>query len=208
MLLWVTMYLFGCGGTASTPGGETTPAGTGSQGGEAPSQEGVTVADLKAICNEVPCRPDTEVQMMVDEERFFQTQVYASPYVYDDIVNILTGEAIFFEADVAPDGRLTNLMYVSNAVHPEKTFEVSFSQNTEGRNHRGMLLHIKSPFDGIVRYRAGISIVGREGILKTSTCPLHKGIPAMEMWQDLILHVVLSDFRIVDPKDPDASICN
>ncbi len=171
-------------------------------------EEARQLRELQEICAKVSCRPETEVTLMVDAERFFQTTVISSPYVYDGVVQILPGEKLYFEADHQADGSLANLRHVEQPVNLERTFEASFFQDTEGREHRGMILRIKSPMDGIVRYKAGINLAGRDGVFKTSTCPLRQGVPVMEMWQDLILFAVLTEFRIVDPESGEASVCD
>jgi hypothetical protein len=69
-------------------------------------------------------------------------------------------------------------------------------------------MKITSGFSGNVRYTAGIMPPGSNDIFRTGTCPLHSGIPAMEMWQDLIMAVHLTDFYIENADDPNAGSCH
>lgn len=210
----IGVLLAGCGGTAPRTEASSAPveseANERASGADTPmdAETAARLQEIGQICREVACRPDTEVTLMVDEDRYFQTTVHGSPYIYDGLVSVLAGEEIHLEGEVGADGVIANLRYVPEIVNPEKTISITLFQAAEGRVHKTMMMKITSGFGGNVRYTAGIMPPGSNDIFRTSTCPLHSGIPSMEMWQDLIMAVHLTDFHIENADDPNAGSCH
>ena len=211
----------GCGGTSKKTVAEipseamempesTASSSSFSNSDEAPPMDAETAARLQEIdkiCEEVPCRPDTDVQLMVDNDRFFESTVHGSPYVYDGLVSVLAGEEIHVEGNLDASGKVVDLHYVPAVVHPSRTITIAFAQTAEGRIHKSMIMKISSGFEGTIRYSAGIMPAGSTDVFGTSTCPIRSGVPVMEMWQDLLMSVHLTDFHIEDPNDPNAGAC-
>ena len=212
---WILML--SCAGTApqsvaSVPAekSEEPPSSPSIANSDETPMDAETAAQLKEIeqiCRQVPCRPDTDVQLMVDEERFFQSTVHGSPYVYDGLVSVLAGEEVHVEGTLDGAGKVIDLQYVPEIVHPSRTISIEFVQTAEGRIHKSMIMKITSGFEGTLRYSAGIMPVGSADVFGTSTCPIRSGVPVMEMWQDLIMAIHLTDFHIEDPGDPNAGAC-
>lgn len=161
--------------------------------------------EVRELCRKVACRPSTQVRLVIPGGEVVDGTVMMSPYVVDDVLSVVPGETLYVEGDVEAD-RLVRLRVVPAIAAPERTVTVRFSQEPGGPGHM-MLLTVKQETGRIMRYRAGIAILGTEDVYDTSTCPVHSGVPVMEMWPDPIVHVLLGEFRLLDPGDPDASGC-
>jgi hypothetical protein len=135
------------------------------------------------------------VSVRVDEGRVLQFEVPPRPYVIGGrIATVVLGDDYFVAADVR-DGHLVNLRHVHDA--GPNTLRLKLEGAPDG--HVGAVLTITSTFDDVLRYHAGVSVVGREGIFKTSACPVIK--LAVEHWPEPVAMVALADLRVNDPGD-------
>lgn len=161
--------------------------------------------EVRELCLKVRCRPNTEVRLVTPGGEVVDGMVMMSPYVIDDVVSVVPGETLYVEGDVELD-RLVRLRVVPAIKAPARTVTVRLAQERGGPGHM-MLLTVKQETGRIMRYKAGIAILGTQDVYATSTCPVHSGVAVMEMWPDPIVHALLSEFRLLDPGDPDASGC-
>lgn len=125
-----------------------------------------------------------------------------TPVIQDNKIFVFAGQAMYIEADRAPDGSLSNLHLVKEIVHPEKTVSITFTQEAKTPGGVGMMLVIHNPFDQPLKYSAGMmSLDGSDGaIYATDTCPIIAKINGVELWPMPIFQVVLSNLHTLDPK--------
>lgn len=82
--------------------------------------------------------------------------------------------------------------------NPEKTIELEFNQNTEGRNHKMMMLKTKNPFDAKFEYSALMYTVGNDKWIKTTILPVPPKFSGYETWNNIIITPVLSDWKFTN----------
>jgi len=129
-----------------------------------------------------------------------------SPIVSGDLITVLAGEKVFVEGDLK-DGRLTNLVAVQQASHPDRTLVFELKQEPSIGDGTGMILKVESPFPGALKYRLGMMLVSDERLRKTSSCPLFQGKPVYEHWSHPLFQVVAAGFRVVEESSEDATRC-
>lgn len=162
-------------------------------------------ADFDALCQTVECRgPTTVVLVKEDGTRFEWSKLRVYPVVQNDNwVTIFPGETLLLEADVSGD-RLVNLRSVKENKNPERTLVFDFKQGFTGKTD--MLLTVKNPFPRTVKYRLGMQLLDKDGLLKTSSCPVIAGGSAFEMWPHPIFQLVVLEFNLL-PGNPTTATC-
>ena len=146
--------------------------------------------------NEKEYREEFTLKIPVDSVQFYQQEVQKSKYfVKEGVLQIFPGENLFIETET--DGnKITAMKIVKENLNPEKTIEIKFYQTTDGRKHEQMMLEVKNPFDKELNYDAMMYIVGHKDWIKTSIIPIKPKLMNFEMWNDVIITLVLSNWRI------------
>lgn len=85
---------------------------------------------------------------------------------------------------------------VKENLNPKKTIEISFDQLGTERKHDGMMLKVTNPFSKELSYGALMFIVGNDHLLETSIVPIRPGLEGYEMWNDVIISLVLVDWAL------------
>ena len=85
---------------------------------------------------------------------------------------------------------------VKENLRPDKTIIIEFNQNVKGRIHDGMRLTVKNPFDKILKYEALMYINGGTKWIPTSIIPIRPNLVNFELWNDVILSLVLLEWEI------------
>jgi hypothetical protein len=123
------------------------------------------------------------------------------------MATVFPGETITVEGTLR-GGQVVDLVAVDCPVHPDRTITLELQQVTNVGDGTGMMLKVQSGFPGVLKYWLGMALpVGRAGIVKTSCCPLHQGMPILEMWPHPILELYAGEFRAVDPAAAGANTC-
>lgn len=121
------------------------------------------------------------------------------PIVSGPYVTIFPGEEVLVEA--TPEGdRLTRLTAVETVTHPERTLRFELSQVADKVD---MMLVVKSPFDRPLKYRLAMVLPPSDALHETSTCPVTARGAAYEHWPHPILHLVATNFRLIEPSSPE-----
>jgi len=84
---------------------------------------------------------------------------------------------------------------VKENLHPEKTLIISFSQQTEGKSHKGMMLKIVNPFNKKLEYEAKMFIMKYNKWTPTTVLPISPKLSAYELWTDLIVTIALTGWE-------------
>lgn len=84
---------------------------------------------------------------------------------------------------------------VKENINPTKTIEIEFSQKTVDRKSDGIILQVSNPFDKVLNYSAMMYTVGKNKWSKTSIIPIQPKLTNFELWNDVIITLVLSDWH-------------
>jgi hypothetical protein len=143
----------------------------------------------EAVCQRVPCRPDTTVRLKLNNKEYFEIEFPKGPYVADGFINVLAGEELLVEFDAA-DGTLSNPHYVKTAANPERTISFRLEQTDEGT-----ILRVKNPFSKPVIYDCLIQHYSEQRLRKTSIVPVQAGLVSFEMWPYPVAQALISNVR-------------
>lgn len=145
--------------------------------------------------NEKPERETFDLKVAVDSVNFYQESVKVSPYfIYDKTIQIYPSEKLFIEVEIKKD-TIASMKVVKKNLNPKKTIELDFIQNVNGRNHESMFLTVKNPFNKNLRYDALMYVLGNKDWVETSIIPVRAKLQSIEMWNDIILSIVLTNWR-------------
>ena len=164
-------------------------------------------AELEQVCKTTLCRTPVPIRLkLTGGKKFEMTFPAPMPIVSNDYVTVEAGEKVFVEARVEKE-RLVDLVAVKKVTHPERTLLLELTQEPSIGDATSMVLKIESPFAGVVKYELGMMLVSDNGFRATSCCPLHAKKPVFESWPHPIFQLTAGDFRLVDPKSKEASLC-
>lgn len=171
--------------------------------------------DFARFCTSNPCRGQTIVDLVTDDGTPLRVELpMAPPIVQPGFVTIYAGESIILEADVEGD-RLVNLRAVPQLVHPDRSIQLRFHQDTTMRHGTDMVLLVQNGFSQRLKYRLGMLLPSDPEpppgqpppIRRTTSCPVLPGQAAYEHWPHAIFLLVATEFHLVDGDDPTAAIC-
>lgn len=171
--------------------------------------------EFARFCTANPCRGETVVELVKDDGTpFHLTLPMAPPIVQPGFVSIYAGETIILEADVEDHG-LVNLRAVPQVMHPDKSVEFRFAQDTTMQNGSDMVLAIRNGFGRPLKYRLGMLLPSDPepspgqppSIRRTSICPVQPGTASYEHWPHAIYLLVVADLRLIEAGDPAATVC-
>lgn len=141
-------------------------------------------------------RKPFKLTLAVDSLRFYEQEIEKSPYfVKDNILQIFPGEKIFVEVETKKN-EIVSMKTVSENIHPKKTIEIEFRQKANGKISELMILRVNNPFKKKLSYEAMMYIVGHDKWIKTSILPVGPTISGVETWTDVIVTLVLSDWKL------------
>lgn len=146
--------------------------------------------------NEKPFRENFTLELSVDTLNYYKQEIKKSPYfVKEKMIQIYPSEKVLVEVEIDKD-TIANMKVVKENLHPEKTIVIDFNQRKDGRIHRSMMLKVENPFDKKLIYEAGMFVVGHNQWISTSIMPVHKKLMGIELWNDIIITLILSDWRL------------
>jgi hypothetical protein len=147
--------------------------------------------------NENNYREEFILKIPVDGKKFYEQKVEKTPYfVREKILQIYPGENIFIEVEKTKN-EITKMKVVKENLNPEKTISVKFSQEVKERKSEYMMLQIVNPFEKDLEYKALMFIVGHDQWIETNVLPIHSKLTGIEMWNDVIISIVLSDWKLL-----------
>lgn len=147
--------------------------------------------------NDRTLRDSFTLSMPVSKDTYYESPIPSSPFVVGPkILQLFPGETVLLEI-VEQNGLITNIKTVKENKSPERTLEISFVQNVEGKAHLNMVLKVKNPFKRDLLYDATIRLMKTEKWVKTSIIPVKGQLLGMEMWPDVIISVALTEWRFL-----------
>ncbi len=149
-----------------------------------------------AQTNELPKRNAFNLHIAVNDTSYYNEEIAASSFILPgNTIQLYPGEKVFIEVELIKN-EIKSMKSVKENLHPEKTLVISFSQQTEGNMHQGMMLEIENPFDKKLEYKANIFLMNTQKWLITNVWPVRAKISSYESWQDLIITIGLSDWKL------------
>lgn len=141
-------------------------------------------------------RDSFQLKVAIDSVNYYKQEIPKSPYfVENKILQIYPSEKIFIEAEIKSDS-IHSMFVVKENLNPEKTIIIEFKQKVKGRIHDGMMLSVKNPFNKTLKYEALMYINGRTDWVSTSIIPIQPNLVNYELWRDIILSLVLLEWKI------------
>ncbi|KOS05052.1 hypothetical protein AM493_02645 [Flavobacterium akiainvivens] len=150
--------------------------------------------------NDLPNREAFTLKLAVDNDQFYEMDVEKSAYLpAEKVLQIYPGEKVFVEAEIKAD-TIFSMKTVKEIKFPERTISIEFKQSVkeDGKGHEQMLLSVKNPFGKYLAYNAAMYIVGHDEWIDTSIIPVYPKIVGYEMWNDVIISIVLHSWRLQD----------
>ena len=146
---------------------------------------------LNEYCAANSCRGDIDVLVatMNGEVRLQNSEFW--PVIYNDEIIVLPGERLLIEADLDNDNGIQNLRYVEQNLHPERTFELYFSQR---RGSYGMQFSLRNPFDVPIKFDIALTDVAGNS-MSVGSCPVRAKRSYLERWANPAKQLTLSNPR-------------
>ena len=147
--------------------------------------------------NDRPVRDSFTLTMPVGNDMYYESHIQSSPFVVGPkILQLFPGETVLLELE-EQNGVITNIKTVKENKNPDRTLEIKFVQNVEGKTHSNMMLKVRNPFKRNLLYNATIRLRKSEKWVETSIMPVTAGLFGLEIWPDVIISIALDEWRFV-----------
>jgi len=161
---------------------------------------GDTELSQQEICSITTCREEGVAQVWLAGNRYVEIQLEGSAIAYDANISLYPGDKYSIEADFS-EGQISNLR-PALAESTKSTISVSFEQEVEESGQIQTYLLVHNPFDYPLRYEAYMETEGGEDYQYTSSCPVQPGLMTYEQWQYPVVHLMLTEVRLLTDYDP------
>ena len=136
------------------------------------------------------------LHIAADETQQYEAPIAEGPFfVKEKILQIYCGEKVFIECEIAGDS-IATMKVVSKNSHPEKTIEITFSQDSKDRKNISTLLKLNNPFDRDLTYEAVMLTPMDKQWRETSTIPVLRKLQSFESWGHSIISLVLMNWQL------------
>ena len=147
--------------------------------------------------NDNPNREPFVLTVAVDTINYYQQDVDKTPYfVHNHILQIFPSEKLNIEVEIKND-TIYAMKVVKENLNPSHTIIVDFKQEVNGKEHGSMMLSVMNPFDKKLIYDAKMFVLGSEKWISTSIIPIYPKLTNFELWNDIILSLVLDNWRFI-----------
>ena len=156
------------------------------------------------VCKLTTCRKAGIAQVLLDQHRYLEIPLAGTVIAHEANISIFPGEDHLIEAELI-DGQIANLRPLIGETNTQ-TIEVSFSQEVDDEGTVQSLLKVTNPFEFPLRYEAHIATEASEGFQYTSSCPVQPGLVAYEHWPYSVIHIVMTEVRLLHEDDVEAGV--
>jgi hypothetical protein len=148
---------------------------------------------MLTYCQAYSCRENVKVLLAtVDGEAQLEAD-YFWPVVRDNDILVLAGERIFVEAQLDPEGQISNFVFVAENQNPEHTFEINFQQT---RGSYGMYFTVRNPFSYPVHF--DVALTDTQGkTQRIGSCPVRGKRSYLERLPNPAFKLTLSNPRVL-----------
>ncbi len=115
-------------------------------------------------------------------------------FVKENIIQIYPTEKLNVEVEIKND-TIFAMKVVQKITEPTKTIQIELIQNVKEKKPEGMMLKVTNPFNRKLNYNALMFIVGGNKWISTSIIPIQPNLMNFEMWNDVIISLVLEKWR-------------
>ena len=137
-----------------------------------------------------------KLNLAVDSEQYYSMNVPKSPYfVKEKILQIYCSERLFVETEIKSD-TIYSMKVVKENKYPEKTIEISFTQDNKDRNNIVTMLNVKNPFNKTLKHDALMFTPLSQKWKSTSIIPIRPNLQNFESWPHAIITLVLDNWRL------------
>jgi|GEM_PF-3185570 len=160
---------------------------------------GDTEHSQEEICSSTTCREEGVAQVWLAENRYVEIQLEGSAIAYGANISLYPGDKYSIEADFS-EGQISSLR-PALAKSTKNTISVSFEQEVEESGQIQTYLLVHNPFDYPLRYEAYMETEGGEEYQYTSSCPVRPGLMTYEQWQYPVVHLMMTEVRLLTDYD-------
>jgi len=139
---------------------------------------------------DVPMRGPFVLNLQVDKEHYYEQNMPAIPYVYENGIYVMKGDRFGVSLEVV-DGKLREISYQPDWAKADVTFE--FKQVLDADPNGMMLLTIHNRTSHQLQMRALMTVPGQKNAVETSMLPVEPGLTNFESWPHPIVQLLLHD---------------
>jgi hypothetical protein len=156
---------------------------------------------LEEYCQTAPCRKNHSFKLKLEDGTFYEhTSELDPPVVQPAFILIFPGEELFIEATEGKEAP-QDFKHVPENIHPERTLVFKFTQSDDEKAGAGMFLSVDNPFSRPLRYHLAITPLGKQGLFKTSSCPVLPQKGSFEHWPYPLFQLAVADMRFLNKGD-------
>ena len=155
------------------------------------------------ICSITTCREAGVAQVWLAGNRYLEIQLEGSTIAHEANISLYPGDKYSIEADFT-EGQISNLR-PALAETEKSTISVSFEQEIEESGQIQTYLLVHNPFDYPLRYEAYMETEGGDEYQYTSSCAVQPGLMTYEQWQYPVVHLMMTQVRLLTDYDPAVS---
>ncbi len=144
---------------------------------------------IEEICSKTTCRPQTKLTLKKKDKSTWSGTIDKAPYVFNDMVNIISGEEFWVTYKVSGD-KLTELKYSKNKVENALHFSLQQDQYE-------MTLTVNAKFESDLKFHAAGIRAGRKYLRRVETCPIIVGRPLIQKIKKPLSQLVLMEFKLL-----------
>ncbi len=150
---------------------------------------------ISSAQNDKSNRDAFKLEIAIDSINFYEQNVERSPYfVKEKVLQIYPSETLLIETEIKGDS-IYSMKVVKENINPEKTIIIDFQQEVKNKQNERMILSVTNPFNKTLRYEALMFVNGGSDWTPTSIIPVRPKLKTFEMWNDVILSMVLVEWR-------------
>lgn len=146
--------------------------------------------------NDKPERESLNIKLYVDSTHFYNQEVNSGTYfIAENVLQVYLSEKVFMEAEVSKFG-IRALKTVKENLNPDRTIVIEFYQTAKGNRHLSSNLKISNPFDKNLKYKAKVVPMNSDKMFAKEVKPLPAKANNVEVWPELSVKVILSDWEL------------
>ena len=142
--------------------------------------------DREALCRKYVCRPATMVRLRVSATHGQEFPFPKGPYVTEEGINILSGEAFAVTFGAGPPSLLT-AGFAKALSKKASGLELSLKYDEEA----GTILTVRNATTARIKYDCLIQYAGRAGFRRTSTLGIDPGLEGYENWREPVVQIAI-----------------
>lgn len=154
----------------------------------------INLPPQEKLCPKGDCRGPMTITLVKKDGSIFERKYdYLYPIIRSTGISIFPGEQLVITGDFI-DNKLTNISVLSENDKKPPLMKFSFSQE----NANMMVLFVENYSKYNIKYHLSLMPLEKDGLYKTSTCPLLAGFSAGESWPYPIFQLLVTEIFILE----------